>query len=157
MQPSKPRKRIEACGQEPENTDYGIYLRAEVLKTDERTRPKSSLFCVNGKIQKIPDLRVGKCVGLTPKKSCNTRIKKLHWEKNFSALEEKINKRGSLDWEGKIHLMVESLFCYHHKVQASEAVNILRTDHKKWIGADKRGPIKAKSVVAPGTRRKAKK
>lgn len=141
--PSKPRKRIEARGQEPENTDYGIYLRAKVFKTDDRTRPKSFLLCVDGKIQKIPDLLVGKCVGFTPKKSCNTPIKKLHWEKNFSTLVEKIDKRGSLDLEGKIHLIVESLFCYHHKVQASEAVNTFRTDYKKRIGTDERGPIQS--------------
>lgn len=141
--PSEPRKEINARGQEPENTDYGIYFRAKVFKSDDRTHPKSFLLCVDGNFQKIPDLRVGKCVGFTPKKFCNNPIKKMHWETTFSTLEEKINKRGSLDWEGKIHLIAESLFCYHHKSQASDAVNTLRTDYKKWIGTDEPGFIQS--------------
>ena len=141
--PSEPRKEINARGQEPENTDYGMCFWAKVFKSDDRTHPKSFLLCVDGKIQKIPDLRVGKCVGFTPKKFCNNPIKKLNWETTFSTLEEKINKRGSLDWEGEIHLIAESLFCYHHKSQASYAVNTLRTDYKKWIGTDEPGFIQS--------------
>ena len=131
--PSESRKLIDARGQEP----------------DDRIRPKSSLLFVEGKIQKISDLRAGKCVGFTPKKSCNHSIKRLHWETNFSTLEDKINKRGSPDWNGEIHQIAEILFCHHHKDQASDAVKTLRTDYKKWIGTDESGPNQSKINSSP--------
>ena len=125
--PSESRKLIKARGQEP----------------DDRIHPKSSLLYVEGKIQKISDLRAGKCVGFTPKRSCNNPIKRLHWQTNFSTLEDKINKRGSLDWKEEfkeIHQIAGLLFCHCHKAQAFHTVKTLRMDYEKWIGTDESGP-----------------
>lgn len=45
--------------------------------------------------------------------------------------------------EEEIYWIAESLFCTHHKDQASDAVESLGTDYKKWIGTDESEPIQS--------------
>lgn len=140
--PSELRKRIEARGQEP---DYAIYSRAEAIKTDDRTRTKSTLLYIDGKtLQNILNLELGRCAGKTKANlPCNNQIAMSRWKGNFPEPEKKLNVRDFLDCEGEIHHIATELLCIRwHKGQASNVVQEWRTKIEKWIRrADRSGPI----------------
>lgn len=132
---SGPIKGSEARGQEPENTDYGIYFRAEVIKTEDRTRPKSTPSYIDVEtLHGILGLRKARCVGSTQTKPhCEMPVAMSRWEVNVVRLEEAINIGAFLDCKGEIYQVAGKLLCRQHRDQASTVVEKWKTDFKIQI------------------------